>query len=188
MITALATPPAQEDAPPPDFPGGHATPPQASVMLRAFGAQLDGDVHPLLLAGHALAREHLLLAEARRVLTGGHSASSHALPEAVRALVCRMEIRAAWVEKVDIWARANFPRALKAPVHTSTFGEVIDGLARAWADAQLCGPEATSLDATRVTQRLTDLSDAYDWVVPQLVAGRLRAPLVSGVATALTSL
>lgn len=183
MTTTLAAPAAAEDVPPPDFPRGHALPPQASIMLAAFTAPLDGDAHPLLLAGQALAREHRFLADARQAFLGACSAGSPTPHEAVRALLCRIEVRAAWVENVDIWARAHFPRALKAPLHTSTFGEVVDRLAQAWAAVQDCGPDMTVLDVDRLKQRLADLAEAYDWVVPELVAGRLRAPLVSAVAS-----
>ena len=85
------------------------------------------------------------------------------------------------MDDIDRWARQRLGRRTAVPLHTESLGTVIDRLAARWAVAvALLTDEAPADVADRrqlAFERLSELANAYDDLVADLVGGRRRLPV-----------
>lgn len=82
------------------------------------------------------------------------------------------------VDQLDVWIARSVRFPADAPMHTETFGSVLDRLAVAWVRARrLNGGGATRRARGRLAiGQLAGLAGAYDDLVRDLVAGRRQVP------------
>lgn len=85
--------------------------------------------------------------------------------------------RSRLVDEIDMWATEHVPQYSTAALHTETLGSVIDRLCIASIRADRLGrtPNAESR-ALLADHQLRQLSEAYDQLVEELLAGRRRVP------------
>lgn len=152
-------------------------PPSAAELVSAF-ARTDADeavASPPLAIARELCRAHGLQWEAEDE-SRATTADSERLA-AVKRRIDRMNAeRSELIEELDTWAARHLRQTDGAPLHTETFGSVIDRLCIAWVRAQKLDRRESGVRGELAVRQLRELSIAYDTLVAEVVAERRRIP------------
>ena len=153
-------------------------------MIEAFRAEeaLDAEsCGPILALAQRLARHHQeqWAAEDR---CHDRWADDRVVASLKRAIDAMNANRVEMVEQIDAWVTQRVVSPQHAPLHTETFGSVIDRLAVAWVRARNLAGGRDPADPTardrgrRAAHQLAELATAYDGLVGELRSGRRRVP------------
>lgn len=166
----------------PVSPGTNATPPRASVVVRAFSSTPTG--HPVVLtAAIGLATQHLLRTQAHQVACDPH-ADDHVVAAATRQVNAAEAACAVLIDRIDVWAAPELPEPRAGVLHTETLGQLVNRLAIMWTRWKLLDTNDTGADTNpaRAAQvqlawhQLCELVTAYDDLVTDLQTYRRRLP------------
>ncbi|MCO6003774.1 DUF4254 domain-containing protein [Actinoallomurus purpureus] len=87
--------------------------------------------------------------------------------------------RATMIEEINQWFEKSFISVPDAPLHTETFGSVVDRLGIAWVRSRRLSGDQQFPDhvvARQALKQLVELAEAYDCLVRDLRHGRRRVP------------
>lgn len=152
--------------------------PRSAVVVEQFGGtnREAGESGPILATARRLARHHRRQWQAENASRAPNASAGDiaAAKQLIDELNCR---RASLVEELDAWVAAQLCGPPGAPLHTETFGSVVDRLAIAWVRAICLAESDRPRDhARRALGQLAELADAYDDLIRDLAAGRRRLP------------
>lgn len=151
--------------------------PRSATLVDAF--QTAGEVvadDPVVQSAARLAAHHRRQWEAED--DSRNAVDVHGVARAKRSIDQLNQHRVQLVERIDGWVAMRVASPDEASLHTETLGSVVDRLAIAWVRAQqLMALPSGSRDRARLALRqLSELADAYDDLVRDVIAGQRRLP------------
>lgn len=152
--------------------------PLATDLIASFDTAESLEEQHVIRLARQLAHQHLeqwITEDACRT-PGADIATIAASKQAIDAMNSQ---RAVMIEEIDQWFERSLVSKPDVPLHTETFGSVVDRLGIAWVRARRLsrGPQTSDhLLARQALKQLAELAEAYDCLIRDVRNGRRRVP------------